>query len=302
VDRVHQEIAPVSSHFIVGGSIAVSVASWFAPIGAPDQTVFRARTDAVSLTVSVMKGKDPVIGLGATDFTLTDNGVPQTVEVVSLDQVPIDVTIVLTGYPTNSAAAYVQGLASAEATRRLLLPSDRLRLVTVNDHVRGGLTGPRFTVHTMVGDRLIPGVALVDGLFYALAWPVEPDRRHLVVAFTNGWDKWSTLEPDRLPQLAERSDAVLHAVFWSTPSGAQTREWTESYRLVETAARRTGGTIQTTAQVPKTLAGILADFRTSYVLQYTPRDVPARGWHELRVKLRRPGSFTLRTRKGYEGR
>jgi hypothetical protein len=49
------------------------------------------------------------------------------------------------------------------------------------------------------------------------------------------------------------------------------------------------------------LASTIRDFRTSYVLQYTPRGVPLQGWHELLVEVKPPGSFTIRARKGYEG-
>ena len=43
------------------------------------------------------------------------------------------------------------------------------------------------------------------------------------------------------------------------------------------------------------------DFRSSYLLRYTPRDVSPEGWHDLEVKLLRPGRFTVRARKGYFG-
>ena len=46
---------------------------------------------------------------------------------------------------------------------------------------------------------------------------------------------------------------------------------------------------------------ILDDFRTSYVLRYTPRGGTPKGWHELTVKVTRRGSYTIRARKGYEG-
>jgi len=51
----------------------------------------------------------------------------------------------------------------------------------------------------------------------------------------------------------------------------------------------------------KAFQEILADFRSSYVLQYTPTGVPAQGWHEIKVKVQRPGSFTVRARRGYQG-
>ena len=45
----------------------------------------------------------------------------------------------------------------------------------------------------------------------------------------------------------------------------------------------------------------LEDFRTSYVLRYSPTGVPAGGWHDVDVRLNRPGRFEVRARKGYFG-
>ena len=68
----------------------------------PQQPTFRARTDLVSVPVAVMSGREPVTGLTATDFELTDNGVRQTVEAVSSDEVAIDVTLLLTEFPIGT--------------------------------------------------------------------------------------------------------------------------------------------------------------------------------------------------------
>ena len=306
------------------------------------QPTFRARTDVVSVPVSVMKGRDPVIGLSAADFEITDNGVRQTVDAVVSDRVPIDVTLVLTGRPADRDVEHGRSLVSAEATRKLLASTDRLRMVWVTDEVAGSVVGADYSIATdpatrrvgqgiatptgvvyrggEAGTRSGSGIALADGLFYALAWPVGADRRHLVVVFTDGWDTTSTIEMDTLPSLAARSDAVLHAVFWVTP-GEDSRNaggrnivtgpggravltglWQKSYDTLDTVVRRTGGTLQRTDKAPEALGEIIADFRSSYVLRYSPRGVAPAGWHDLGVKVTRPGSFKVRARKGYEVR
>jgi hypothetical protein len=305
------------------------------------QPTFRARTDVVSVAVSVMKGREPVAGLKAADFLITDNGVRQTVDEVLSDQVPIDVTLVLTGRSGDRDVEHGRSLVSAEATRKLLQPTDRLRMVWVTDEVAGSVVKADYSIATDPSARrlgqgiAIPrgvayrrdeadirfgrGVALADGLFYALAWPVDADRRHLVVVFTDGWDTTSTIEMDTLPALAAHSDAVLHAVFWAAPGedsrnggglnyvggpgalAVRTRAWRESFDTLDKAVRSTGGTLQRTDKAPEALAEVIADFRSSYVLRYSPRGVVPAGWHELGVKVTRPGSFQIRARKGYEG-
>ena len=45
----------------------------------------------------------------------------------------------------------------------------------------------------------------------------------------------------------------------------------------------------------------LNDFRTSYVLRYAIQGQAKAGWHELQVRVTRPGEYEVRARKGYFG-
>jgi len=302
----------------------------------PQGTQFRARTDVVMVPVSVMKGREPAPGLTVADFELTDNGVRQVLDSASPETVGIDVTMVLTEFPPDRDREFLRAVVSADTTRNLFQSTDRLRIVTVDSTVTGRLVGPDYNlaadpaVRALQGGVGFPGgfkvgpdpqrngnggVALADALFYALAWPVGADRRHVVIAFTDGWDTASALEMDALPRVAGRSDAVLHAVLWSTPQEGGTgggiwtsaptpssrRMWEQSYRALDQTVQRTGGTLQRTRNAAEALTEVISDFRSSYVLRYTPREVPTPGWHELKVSLKRPGGFSVRARKGYEG-
>src|SRR5215470_16283971 len=60
---------------------------------AGQQPVFRARSDAVAVNVSVKNGNVPMAGLKASDFRVLDNGVPQTISDISVEGVPIDLTL-----------------------------------------------------------------------------------------------------------------------------------------------------------------------------------------------------------------
>ena len=299
-------------------SVAIGIASLLAlpsasvharQAASTPQATFRARTDVVSVNVSVKQGRRPVRNLTTSDFTLTDNGVEQSVNALALDRVPIDVTLVVTGNESASRDdrdAYYRALASASSVRRSLLPQDRLRLVSVHNDILGRLVGleESLVLREMDLDRQL-GVSVIDGLYYAIAWPVEPDRRHVVVAFTEGFDRFSVLDAEMFPRLIQHSDAVLHVVLRDSPAysnGPLRTQWETTQRIVSDAAWGTGGTVRTATDVLQDLAAIIDDYRTSYVLQYTPRGTPAPGWHELRVRLTRPGRFDIRARRGYEVR
>jgi hypothetical protein len=68
---------------------------------------------------------------------------------------------------------------------------------------------------------------------------------------------------------------------------------------------RMGGSLLTRPQTNLLDAPFLKaldDFRTSYVLNYQLAGVPRPGWHEVTVKVRRPGTnYQVRTRNGYTG-
>ena len=57
------------------------------------QPTFRAFADVVSVDVSVKTGRVPVAGLTTADFEVRDNGVAQQLDAVSIEAVPIDVTL-----------------------------------------------------------------------------------------------------------------------------------------------------------------------------------------------------------------
>jgi hypothetical protein len=71
---------------------------------------------------------------------------------------------------------------------------------------------------------------------------------------------------------------------------------------LQIAVHRTGGALyQEVSGLPATFRKVLDEFRTGYVLRYTPHGVPREGWHEIIVKSTRRRSYDVRARKGYEG-
>jgi hypothetical protein len=286
-----------------------------------DQAVFRSRTDVVSVTVSVQRGRAPVGDLTADDFVLLDNGVPQKIDALSLERMPLDLTLVIAAsvlgtlalLPDDWTRETINRLDDVEVIRRLLTPSDRLRVVLIDRTIRGELLDPGAPIRRSKSPSRVwwypeawnGRIRLADGIFYALAWPVPADRRHLMVVIAEGRDTGSALGMRVVPRLAARSDAVVHAVL-RFPQGPATN-YRDQARLgtsdpaLGAAVEQTGGTILEPADFERTLRQIVSDFRASYLLRYTPLGVALPGWHELTVNIRRPGDYTIRARRGYEG-
>jgi hypothetical protein len=99
------------------------------------QSTFRTAVDSISVDVSVKSGNLPLLGLTAADFVLTDNGVSQTIESVSLDAVPFDVTLFLDTSPSIFGEQTTLK-SDIEKIAAHLRPGDRLRLLVFDDQVR----------------------------------------------------------------------------------------------------------------------------------------------------------------------
>jgi VWFA-related protein len=315
-----------------GLAVAVVAAALGGGVVGAQRPVFRAGIEVVAVDVAVTRGRTPVTGLGVADFRLLDNGVAQTIEAVGSATVPIDVTLVL-DLAGSTSAEWPVIRADADRMRSRLDTGDRLRIVTAG-------AGAAEIVPLQESARPIPPAALAgggmvtalhDAVFLALAQPVAVDRRHLVVVFTDGYDTWSILDGDRLPELAARGDAVMHAVITATPPSSPPPDagtggglsigpggvitgqrlsratwerriaaWRASQRALFGAVDRSGGQLHHASHRTEAFEAILADFRSSYVLRYSPAGVAREGWHELAVSLTRRGTFTIRARKGYE--
>ena len=62
---------------------------------AAHQATFSARVDTVRVDVLVSDGRQPILGLTPDDFQVLDMGVPQKVDLVTFEQIPLDVVLAL---------------------------------------------------------------------------------------------------------------------------------------------------------------------------------------------------------------
>jgi len=267
------------------------------------QPVFRARVEGVSVNVSVRQGNVAVPGLSATDFELLDNGVPQTIAAVSVERLPMDVTLLL-DLSRSVAGPRLERLKQAVVqTAALLGPEDRLRLITVQHELRqvfgfqpGGVRPPV--------ERLTAGggTALFDGIAAAMMRAAEADRRQLIVAYTDGVDTSSVLDLDVAREVAGFADAVVHVIVPVTNAGRRAGPSSVAGAApLHELASRTGGqlfTVESAAPITNAFTRALEEFRTSYVLRYLPAGVSRDGWHELEVRVK-GGPYDVRARKGY---
>jgi len=258
----------------------------------PPQTTFRSGVEIVELDVSVMRGGAPVAGLTARDFALTDNGVPQDVESVTLERLPLSVTLVLDSSQSVAGDRLRHLVQAGEGLTAALRQDDRAALITFSHMVdlRVPMTGDFQSIRTALGTMTGSGAtSLRDAVQLALQLQPRDRSRPLMLLFTDGHDTASWLTEDAVVDSARRSGVVIHAVR------------VESDALLDRLTQVSGGrtwSATSDRQLQELFTRALDEMRARYLLTYTPRGVRQPGWHELKVKLKNGGG-DVTARRGY---
>ena len=274
--------------------------------------VFRATADVVSVDASVQRDRRPVTGLKATDFEVLDNGVPQEISEVAYERLPIDVTLLLDVSASVTGEALDQLRRALRQVRSDLGAGDRLRLLTFNMRIHRlvDFAQPGSGIDGAIASLRAGGSSAVfDALAVALVSAAPPGRRRLIVLFSDGQDSSSISDAETLLDLARRSTPTV-AIILASPSSDRPasliRTTSESGSstvgaVSERIAAETGG-IVTVVKPGETLSSkfrrLLQEFRSSYVLYFTPSGVDRAGAHTLDVRVKRAG-VDVRARRGY---
>jgi VWFA-related protein len=251
------------------------------------------------------------------DFELRDNGVLQTIDAIALESLPLTVTFVL-DTSGSVAGGKMQHLASAvDMVLRGLRAQDRVGLVTFSHRVwqRVPLTPDVDKVRRLLtAAEAAGGTALNDAVYAGLALSESQESRALVLVFSDGLDNASWLGAETVERAAKRADAVVYGVAVAAsasprghagqrvPAGRVKAGISGSDRFPEAIASATGGRLvkaDTTDNLTKAFEEILQEFRTRYVLSYSPSGVDTPGWHAIDVKVKGRRA-DVQARRGYE--
>jgi VWA domain-containing protein len=289
-------------------------------------TIIRSGVDVVLVPVSVTAGNRPVLGLTSSDFELQDNGIAQEFSCAAAESLPVDATLVIDRSGSVRGKALEQFNTDVQRIAESLQPNDRVRLITfaadatdVSGLQPGGVAVPV--------DRISGGGAtsLYNALAAALMSFPHSDRPQVVFGFSDGLDNMSFLDLSSLDSLAGHSPAVLYLTLVSRSESGSALSPTPmmlavpktptrsgrfvpyiggpNRRLLTEAAARTGGAVYQRAPgapLSALFQQALDEFRSSYVLTFTPRGVKTEGWHSLVVRTKDP-RHRVRSRSGYQG-
>ena len=156
---------------------------------------FFTSTEAVRVDVSVRRSDHPVTGLQAADFDVRDDGVPQDVELIGYEELPLDLALVLDTSGSVKGARLRHLIDAAEAVFDGVKPGDRVALLAFSDTVYLQIppTEDIERVRRAVRGLKAGGMtALLDATYASLSLATAPGRRVAVILFTDGIDTNST--------------------------------------------------------------------------------------------------------------
>jgi VWFA-related protein len=249
----------------------------------------------VRVDVLVLENGRPVRGLGPSDFDIADNGVPQQVDLVSYEQIPLNVVLSLDMSDSLAGERLEQLRDASRAVLDGLTRDDQAALITFSHAVA---LGAPLSKDLAAAKRALDDVsglgetALVDGVYAAMTVAESDVGRALLLVFSDGVDTASWLPADAVLEAAKRSDVVAYSAAIGAVGGTS---------FLKDLSALTGGTlykVESTKDLRATFLGILEEFRHRYLVSYTPHGVARDGWHKLdvRVKNRR---VTVKARPGY---
>jgi Ca-activated chloride channel family protein len=275
-------------------ALALLALAGSAAVAAQSQT-FSSKVEAVRVDVLVTDKGHPVRGLQAADFEVLDNGVPQQVDLISFEQVPLNLVLVF-DMSSSVVGERLEHLRDGASTvLNGLTREDQAALVTFSETVvRGSDLTSNFeqvwAALKQAGGR--GNTALIDAVYTGMIVGESDVGRALLIVFSDGLDTASFLSPDVVLDTAKRSDVVAYAVV----AGGSPK-----VSFLHDLSEVTSGTfydVGSTQNLGATFVKILNEFRQRYLVSYSPRGVPGEGWHRLEVRVKGRG-LDVKSRPGY---
>jgi len=275
-------------------------------------TTIRVNVRLVRMLATVKDANGRLIGsLNKSDFTVSDNGVPQDITVFERQtEQPLSISVLV----DTSASTGIQMHYELESVRKFfhaLLeegnPRDAAALYSFNwqTTVESSFTRRYERLDARLKTlRSEGGTSMYDAIFLASRDLELRDGRHVLVIVTDGGDTTSVKDFHQALQSAQLADAVIYPVLVMPITNDAGRNIGGENALT-TLSAGTGGRVFTpsvAAELDRAFADILRELRTQYLIGYYPKDVPPTKdrFHLLKLTVK-DRNLRVITRTGYYG-
>lgn len=276
------------------------------PVDAQEGRVFHTDTNLVVLHASVKNAHGELVtDLHRDAFRIYENGRRQEIAVFRRDDIPVSLGLLIDNSGSMRALrAKVE--AAALACVRASNTEDEVFVLNFADKPQ--LDVPLTSdVHALEAGIArvdsIGGTAMRDAIDFGSTYLTEHARRDrkVLLIITDGNDNTSMASVDHIRKQVTAHEITVYAIALLTEEdqGRAKRARHELDQLTET----TGGAAYYPTSL-ESLGGIAVDIarqiRNQYTIAYTPLDRSLDGsYRALRVEVRGPGRYSVRTRAGY---
>jgi len=244
---------------------------------------------------------NPVAGLTREDFTVLEDGQPQTLSAFAEGDFPLSVAIAIDRSFSMGARQLPTAVSAARTVLGELRPQDHSMLVGIGSEVQ--------VLAPLSSDRPAQMRALsalkpwgTTGLHDAIIQSIEAIQaaqgRRALVLLSDGTDRYSKATAAEALDRARRADVMIYPVAIGRTRPA----------LFAQLASLTGGRSfqpRTPAELNVIMRTIANELRHQYLLGYTPSRPIVRGeeeqWRSITVRVTRSG-VSVRSRDGYLAR
>ena len=255
-------------------------------------------TDLVNVDVVVVdKNGNPVPGLGRKNFSLRDDGVPQTVTNFSTAEAPMTVCLLIEFASTWWQFLYL-ALEYSYQFLNYMQPKDWVAVIDfdLKPHILTDFTQNRYDVRSALDTLRIPGfseINLYDALSFTIDRMKDVKGRKAIVAVCTGIDTFSKLTYTDILKISKSSDAVIYPLsileFMDVRSGGGSMSAVEARNQLNYIAQYSGGQAyfpRFEGELPSIFQQIAGQLRMQYSLGFVPTNPSRDGrFHKLKVDL-----------------
>lgn len=276
----------------------------FAAAPRAQQATFRAGTQIVPVLATVTDASGRLIpNLSKDDFTILDNGAPQTLTFFENEVQPFTAVVML-----DFSASMTNNLERLkEATVQFLLrmlPADKAQVGAFSDKIQfsGAFTSDRDDLIASLDDLQFGNpTRLWDAVDASLDMLKGLDGRRVVVIFTDGDDTSSRAGLGGVTERARDENVMVYSIGLQSEffNGARMQRSKPS-RGIRKLAEETGGgyfELKDSDDLGPTFTRVIQELHSLYALGFAPPALDGKE-HKLVLRIDKPG-MTARARRSY---
>ncbi len=278
----------------------------------PQQQIFRAAIDVVSLNVTVMDPQNRYLtDLSEGDFAVYEDGTKQDLLFFNRSSLPIAFSLLIdTSASMENRLQIAQEAAIGFA--RKLRPQDFAQVVDFDSRVE---ITQDFTNNVADLERAIRAAtaggstSLHNAIYISLkelakikAKSQDEVRRRAIIVLSDGEDTSSLVTYEEVLDLAKRSETALYTIGLQPRDAPASKGFREAEFVLRQLAQETGGRaffIQRVEELKDVYGQISDELSSQYTLGYASKNGRRDGsWRRVVVQVARTGAVA-RTKRGY---